>query len=64
MNLLKELPLPIRRQSVSSDEIVLPKDAALKALDYFADRDFEIYGWEGWLKWTATGRIGHGNAPT
>ncbi|MFM0126256.1 hypothetical protein [Paraburkholderia sediminicola] len=62
MTQLKLLSPEIAQQSISQREIVLPLNAAIKAVDYCALNQIHILGWEGWLQ-TQDGRVGHGNAP-
>jgi len=59
---LQMLPLQIAQHSISRREIVLPLEAAIAAIDYCADNQIQILGWEGWIQ-SSDGRVGHGNAP-
>jgi hypothetical protein len=59
---LQVLPRELALQSISRQEIVLPLDAAIAAIDYCANHQIQILGWEGWIQ-SSDGRVGHGNAP-
>jgi len=59
---LSLLPTAIAGQSISKDELVLPLEAALKAIEFFEANNVKVHGWEGWLK-MPDGRVGHGTAP-
>ena len=59
---LQVLPRELALKSISRQEIVLPLDAAIAAIDYCANRQIQILGWEGWIQ-SSDGRVGHGNAP-
>ncbi|KVH41618.1 hypothetical protein WJ39_05015 [Burkholderia diffusa] len=59
---LQVLPRELARQSISQQEIVLPLDAVIAAIDYCANHGIRILGWEGWIQ-SSDGRVGHGNAP-
>jgi hypothetical protein len=59
---LQLLPPEIAQQSISRREIVLPLNAAITAVDYCANNQIQILGWEGWIQ-SSDGRVGHGNAP-
>lgn len=45
------LPEDLRRQSLSSNEIVLPYADALQALEILEEAHWAVLGWEPWLKW-------------
>jgi hypothetical protein len=62
MKSLTFLPSELALQSISEREIVLPLNAAIEAVDYFASKHIHILGWEGWIL-TEDGRVGHGSAP-
>jgi len=59
---LQMLPPEIARHSISHREVVLPLNAAIAAIDWFAINQIHLLGWEGWIQ-SADGRVGHGNAP-
>ena len=59
---LQALPRELALQSISQREIVLPLNAAIAAIDHFANHQIQILGWEGWIQ-SSDGRVGHGNAP-
>lgn len=59
---LQVLPHELALRSISRQEIVLPLDAAIAAIDYCANHQIQILGWEGWIQ-TVDGRVGYGNAP-
>lgn len=56
------LPSHIATRSISESEIILPFTDALEAINFIESKYVEILGREGLVK-TASGRIGHGNAP-
>jgi hypothetical protein len=59
---LEDIPLALALQSASPNEIVLPYDEAVLAVDALVAANRRILGWEGWIL-TADGRVGHGDAP-
>jgi hypothetical protein len=60
---LERLPDRLRKQSISDEEVVLPLQHALEAIDWFEAHGVLVLGWEGWVKDRVSGRKGHGNAP-
>ena len=62
MSDLELLPADIAKISISDDEIVLPMEQALVAIDLLEKRGIRVVGWEGWIK-DREGDIGHSNAP-
>ncbi|HET9238989.1 MAG TPA: hypothetical protein VFO10_17155 [Oligoflexus sp.] len=52
------LPERIVQLSLSEDELVLPWDAAVEAIDILEKEGFLILCWEGWLRY-ADGAVGH-----
>ena len=58
----KLLPRGIAEQSISQQEIVLPLEESLAAVDILASKGILILGWEGWVE-SVDGRVGHGSAP-
>lgn len=59
---LEDIPRHLALQSASPNEIVLPYDEAVLAVDALVAAKRRILGWEGWIL-TADGRVGHGDAP-
>lgn len=51
MNELSLLPYPLRSQSISATEVVLPYPSVLKAIDILARHGIGFFGWEGWAKY-------------
>lgn len=59
---LEDIPRDLALQSASPNEIVLPYDEAVLAVDALVAAKRRILGWEGWIL-TADGRVGHEDAP-
>ena len=59
---LDALPRELALQSASPNEIVLPFEAAIEAIDRLDAAHYRLLGWEGWIR-TAEGHVGHGDAP-
>lgn len=62
MRELELLPVDLAKLSIDENEIVLPMEEALLAIDVLEKQGIRILGWEGWVQ-GQNGRIGHGNAP-
>jgi hypothetical protein len=58
MDELDLVPERIRKLSLSDDELVLPLDAAIEAVELLEKEGFLILCWEGWLRY-ADGAVGH-----
>jgi hypothetical protein len=58
MDELDFVPQRILQLSLSEDELVLPWDAAVEAIDILEKEGFLILCWEGWLRY-ADGAVGH-----
>lgn len=58
MSDLDYLPDELRQQSLSREELVLPYPDAIRAIDWLAERNIVVCGWEGWLSYP-DGRRGH-----
>jgi hypothetical protein len=53
---LSALPAEIASQSLSRGSIILPVDAALRAIAFLAGRGRRLENWEGWVKMRDGGR--------
>jgi hypothetical protein len=62
MSDLNLLPKHLADKSISEQEIVLPIDEAIEAIDILESQGYHVLGWEGWIK-AKSGVIGHQNAP-
>jgi hypothetical protein len=58
MDEMNLIPERILKASLSEDELVLPYDEALEAIDILAKEGFLLLCWEGWLRY-ADGAVGH-----
>ncbi|HYX33180.1 MAG TPA: hypothetical protein VE954_08695 [Oligoflexus sp.] len=58
MDELEFIPERILQLSLSQDELVLPFDAAVEAIDLVEKEGFLLLCWEGWLRY-ADGAVGH-----
>jgi hypothetical protein len=57
-----EIPIELKRISLSESELILPIAAAYEALNELERLGIPILGWEGMIR-LDNGHIGHGNAP-
>jgi hypothetical protein len=55
---LDRVPQHIRQLSLSEDELVLPREAAIEAIEVLEKEGFLILCWEGWLRYV-DGAVGH-----
>jgi hypothetical protein len=44
------LPPDLAEQSISRTSIILPLDAALRAIDHFTRQGYRVENWEGWVR--------------
>jgi hypothetical protein len=62
---LAALPEDLRQQSLSQSRIILPYEAAARALTELTARGFRVTRWEGWVKMRDGGRarsLAHGGS--
>lgn len=62
---LAALPDDLRQQSLSQTQIILPFDAAVRALSELTARGFRVTRWEGWVRMRDGGRarsLAHGGS--
>ncbi len=55
---LKLLSNDLRSLSISEQEVVLPFDASIKAIEHWRAQGIAMLGWEGWIQYP-DGRTGH-----
>lgn len=58
MDELNFVPQRILQLSLSEDELVLPLNAAVEAIEILEKEGFLVLCWEGWLRY-ADGAVGH-----